>query len=51
MFHNENRIAGLLTQIRERVIPALRVTVAALLPLWAVLTSLIVTQMSLGFAR
>ena len=65
MFHN--RIAGLLTQIRERVgryrqqlILALRVTVAALLalalakalhlhlPLWAVLTSLIVTQMSLG---
>ena len=67
MFHNENRIAGLLTQIRERVdryrlqlILALRATVAALLalalaqalhlhlPLWAVLTSLIVTQMSLG---
>ena len=67
MSHTENRIAGLLTQIRERVrryrlqlILALRVTVAALLalamaqalhlhlPLWAVLTSLIVTQMSLG---
>jgi len=67
MSHTENRIAGLLTQIRERVrryrlqlILALRVTVGALLalamaqalhlhlPLWAVLTSLIVTQMSLG---
>jgi uncharacterized membrane protein YccC len=66
MFH-ENRIAGLLTQIRDRVgryrqqlILAVRVTVAALLalalakalhlhlPLWAVLTSLSVTQMSLG---
>ena len=67
MSHKENRIARLVTQIRERVhryrfqlILALRVTVAALsalalaqalhlhLPLWAVLTSLIVTQMSLG---
>src|ERR1700721_3121735 len=67
MSHTENRIAGLLTQILERVrryrlqlILALRVTVAALLafavaqvlhlhlPLWAVLTSLIVTQASLG---
>jgi uncharacterized membrane protein YccC len=67
MLHNENRIGGMLTQIRERVhryrlqlILALRATVAALLalalaqalhlhlPLWAVLTSLIVTQMSLG---
>src|SRR6202051_2127065 len=67
MSHTENRIAGLLTQIRERgrryrlqLILALRVTVAALLalalagashlppPLWVVLTSLIVTQMSLG---
>jgi uncharacterized membrane protein YccC len=62
MFPKENR-AGLLTQIREHVdryrlqlILALRATVAALLalalaqvlPLWAVLTSLIVTQMSLG---
>jgi uncharacterized membrane protein YccC len=67
MSYNENRIAGLLKQVREHVqryrlqlILALRVTVAALLalalaqalhlhlPLWAVLTSLIVTQMSLG---
>jgi len=67
MSHDENRITGLLMQVRERVrryrlqlILALRVTVAALLalalaqamrlhlPLWAVLTSLIVTQMSLG---
>jgi uncharacterized membrane protein YccC len=67
MFHDQNRLAGLLTQIRERVrryrlqlILALRATVGALLalalaqalhlhlPLWAVLTSLIVTQMSLG---
>jgi len=67
MSQTENRIAGLLTKIRERVrryrlqlILALRVTVGALLalalahalhlhlPLWAVLTSLIVTQMSLG---
>src|SRR6201981_1889662 len=67
MSHKENRIAQLVTQIRERVrryrlqlILALRVTVAAVLalavaqalhlhlPLWAVLTSLIVTQMSLG---
>ena len=67
MSHNEDRIAGLLTQVRERVhryqlqlILALRITVAALLafavaqalhlhlPLWAVLTSLIVTQSSLG---
>jgi uncharacterized membrane protein YccC len=67
MFHNENRIAVLLTQLHERVhryrlqlIPALRVTVAAPLalalaqashldlPLWAVLTSLIVTQMNLA---
>src|ERR1700687_4471418 len=67
MSHNENRVAGLLTQIREwvdryrlQLILALRATVGALLafavaqvlhlhlPLWAVLTSLIVTQMSLG---
>jgi len=67
MSQTENRIARLLTKIRERVrryrlqlILALRVTVGALLalllaqalhlhlPLWAVLTSLIVTQMSLG---
>ncbi len=67
MSYSENRIAELLTQIREcvdryrlQLVLALRATVAALLalalalalhlhlPLWAVLTSLIVTQMSLG---
>jgi uncharacterized membrane protein YccC len=67
MTAKDNRIAGLVTSIREwvrryrlQLILALRVTVAALLafvvaqalhlhlPLWAVLTSLIVTQASLG---
>ena len=67
MSHNKNRVAGLLTQIREwvdryqlQLILPLQATVGALLalalaqalhlhlPLWAVLTSLIVTQMSLG---